>query len=142
VLFRSSSAHLLDKPVALILGHTLIATPLVIVLLRAGLRSTNPSIELAARSLGANYWRTLWHVMLPSLRESIAAAAIFSFLISFDEVVIAIFVGGPSATTLPKRMWETIRFEIDPTLTAVASVLTLVAVAVLVAAELLRRPAR
>jgi ABC-type spermidine/putrescine transport system permease subunit II len=74
--------------------------------------------------------------------ESIVGAAIFSFLISFDEVVIAIFVGGPSATTLPKRMWETIRFEIDPTLTAVASVLTLVAVAVLVAAELLRRPAR
>lgn len=142
LFFQFSSAHLLDKPVALILGHTLIATPLVIVLVRAGLRSTNPSIELAARSLGANYWRTLWHVMLPSLRESIAAAAIFSFLISFDEVVIAIFVGGPSATTLPKRMWETIRFEIDPTLTAVASVLTLVAVAVLVAAELLRRPAR
>jgi ABC-type spermidine/putrescine transport system permease subunit II len=74
--------------------------------------------------------------------ESIVGAAIFSFLISFDEVVIAIFVGGPSATTLPKRMWETIRFEIDPTLTAVASVLTLVAVAVLVAAELLRTPAR
>jgi ABC-type spermidine/putrescine transport system permease subunit II len=142
LFFQFSDAHLLDKPVALVLGHTLIATPLVIVLLRAGLRSTNPSIELAARSLGANYWRTLWHVMLPSLRESIAAAAIFSFLISFDEVVIAIFVGGPSATTLPKRMWETIRFEIDPTLTAVASVLTLVAIAVLVAAELLRRPAR
>jgi ABC-type spermidine/putrescine transport system permease subunit II len=142
LFFLFSSAHLLDKPVALYLGHTLIATPLVIVLVRAGLRVSDPSLELAARSLGASYWRTLRHVTLPSIRESIAAAAIFSFLVSFDEVVIAIFVGGPSATTLPKRMWETIRFEIDPTLTAVSSVLTLVAFAVLVAAELLRRPTR
>lgn len=142
LFFLSSSAHLLDKPPALYLGHTLVATPLVIVLVGAGLRAADPSLELAARSLGANYWRTLRHVTLPSIRESIAAAAIFSFLVSFDEVVIAIFVGGPDATTLPKRMWETIRFEIDPTLTAVSSVLTLVAIIVLVAAELLRRPAR
>jgi ABC-type spermidine/putrescine transport system permease subunit II len=140
LFFLFSSAHLLDKPVALMLGHTLVATPLVIVLVRAGLRATDASLELAARSLGATYWRTLRHVTLPSIRESVAAAAIFSFLVSFDEVVIAIFVGGPDATTLPKRMWETIRFEIDPTLTAVSSVLTLVAVVVLVAAELLRKP--
>jgi len=142
LFFLFSSAHLLDKPVALYLGHTLVATPLVIVLVRAGLLVVDPSLELAARSLGASFWRTLRYVTLPSIRESIAAAAIFSFLVSFDEVVIAIFVGGPGATTLPKRMWETIRFEIDPTLTAVSSVLTLVAVFVLVAAELLRRPGR
>jgi putative spermidine/putrescine transport system permease protein len=54
-------------------------------------------------------------------------------------VVIAIFVAGPDTTTLPKRMWETIRFEIDPTLTAIASLLTLVAVIVLVGVELMRR---
>jgi ABC-type spermidine/putrescine transport system permease subunit II len=142
MFFLFSSTHLLDRPAALYLGHTLIATPVVIVLVRAGLRVTDPTLELAARSLGASYWRTLRHVTLPSIRESMAAAAIFSFLVSFDEVVIAIFVGGPSATTLPKRMWETIRFEIDPTLTAVSSMLTLVAFAVLVVAELLRKPAQ
>jgi putative spermidine/putrescine transport system permease protein len=142
LFFLFSSAHLLDKPVALYLGHTLVATPLVIVLVRAGLRVTDPSLELAARSLGASYWRTMRYITLPAIRESIAAAAIFSFLVSFDEVVIAIFVGGPDATTLPKRMWETIRFEIDPTLTAVSTLVTLVAVVVLVAAELLRKPTR
>ena len=94
LFFLFSGAHLLDKPVALYLGHTLVATPLVIVLVRAGLRAADPSLELAARSLGATYWRTFRHVTLPSIRESIAAAAIFSFLVSFDEVVIAIFVGG------------------------------------------------
>ncbi|HEX5305531.1 MAG TPA: ABC transporter permease [Dyella sp.] len=140
LFFLFSGTHLLDRPIALYLGHTLIATPLVIVLVRAGLQASDPSLQLAARSLGAGYWRALLHVTLPSIRESVAAAAVFSFLVSFDEVVIAIFVGGPNATTLPKRMWESIRFEIDPTLTAISSLLTLLAIAVLVSAELLRRP--
>ncbi|HTI79875.1 MAG TPA: hypothetical protein VL614_05435 [Acetobacteraceae bacterium] len=85
----------------------------MIILVRAGQRTTDPAI-----------------------RESIIAAAVFSFLVSFDEVMIAIFVGGPSATTLPKQMWESIRFEIDPTLTAIASMLTLLAVLVLIVGEL------
>lgn len=140
LFFLFSTVHLLDRPVALYLGHTVVATPLVIVLVRAGLRATDPSLELAARSLGANAWRTLIYVTLPAIRASLAAAAVFAFLVSFDEVVIAIFVGGPESTTLPKRMWETIRFEIDPTLTAVSSLLTLVAVFVLVVAGVVRRP--
>ncbi len=123
----------------MVVGHTVIATPLVIVMVRAALRTTNPAMELAARSLGADFWRSLRYVTLPSIKATIAAAAAFTFLISFDDVVIAIFVAGPDTTTLPKRMWETIRFEIDPTLTAIASMLTLVAVIVLVGVELMRR---
>jgi ABC-type spermidine/putrescine transport system permease subunit II len=138
--FLFSAYRLLDTPVALFLGHTVIATPLVIIMVRAALQTTNPAMEFAARSLGAGFWRALWYVTLPSVRAAIASAAAFAFLISFDDVVIAIFVAGPNSTTLPKRMWETIRFEIDPTLTAIASLLTLVAVVVLVAGELLRRP--
>ncbi len=136
LFFLFSSAHLLDHPIALYLGHTIVATPLVIILVRAGLRTTDPAMERAARSLGASAWRTMRHVTLPAIRESIIAAAVFSFLVSFDEVVIAIFVGGPEATTLPKQMWESIRFEIDPTLTAIASMLTLLAVLVLIVGEL------
>lgn len=136
LFFLFSSAHLLDHPVALYLGHTVVATPLVIILVRAGLRTADPAMERAARSLGASAWRTMRHVTLPAIRESIIAAAVFSFLVSFDEVVIAIFVGGAEATTLPKQMWESIRFEIDPTLTAIASMLTLLAVLVLIVGEL------
>jgi ABC-type spermidine/putrescine transport system permease subunit II len=125
--FLFSRYHLLDTTLGLFLGHTVIATPLVIVMVRA------------ARSLGADFWRSLRYVTLPSIKATIVAAAAFAFLISFDDVVIAIFVAGPDTTTLPKRMWETIRFEIDPTLTAIASLLTLVAVIVLVGVELIRR---
>ena len=137
--FLFSRYHLLDTTLGLFLGHTVIATPLVIVMVRAALRTTNPAMELAARSLGADFWRSLRYVTLPSIKATIVAAAAFAFLISFDDVVIAIFVAGPDTTTLPKRMWETIRFEIDPTLTAIASLLTLVAVIVLVGVELMRR---
>jgi ABC-type spermidine/putrescine transport system permease subunit II len=137
--FLFSGYRLLDTAMALFLGHTVIATPIVIVIVRAALQTTNPAMEFAARSLGADFWRSLWYVTLPSVKSAIASAAAFAFLISFDDVVIAIFVAGPNSTTLPKRMWETIRFEIDPTLTAISSLLTLAAVLVLVAAELARR---
>jgi ABC-type spermidine/putrescine transport system permease subunit II len=137
--FLFSGYRLLDTPTALFLGHTVIATPLVVVMVRAALQTTNPAMEFAARSLGAGFWRALWYVTLPSIKAAIGSAAAFAFLISFDDVVIAIFVAGPDSTTLPKRMWETIRFEIDPTLTAISSLLTLVAIVVLVAVESLRR---
>jgi len=137
--FLFSGYHLLGTPVALYLGHTTLATPLVIVLVLSALRVSDPSLELAARSLGANYWWALWHATIPAIRPAILSGAAFAFLMSFDEVVIAIFVGGPDATTLPKRMWETIRFEIDPTLTAISSLLTLLAVVVLVGVVLAER---
>jgi ABC-type spermidine/putrescine transport system permease subunit II len=134
-----SGYHILDTALALCLGHTVIATPLVIVIVLAALRVSDPSMELAARSLGATYWRALWYVTIPSIKAAMVSGALFAFLISFDEVVIAIFLGGPAATTLPKRMWETIRFEIDPTLTAISSLLTLIAVLAIVGVELARR---
>ena len=81
----------------------------------------------------------VWQMTGPVEQDEFGAAAAFAFLISFDDVVIAIFVAGPNSTTLPKRMWETIRFEIDPTLTAIASLLTVIAIVVLVTGELFRR---
>ena len=137
--FLFSGLQLVGRPIGLYLGHTVIATPLVIVVVAAALRTCDPSLELAARSLGASYWRTLWHVTVPSIRPAILAGSAFAFLISFDEVVIAIFLGGPGATTLPKRMWDSIRFEIDPTLTAISSLQTAVAILILVGVEIFRR---
>jgi ABC-type spermidine/putrescine transport system permease subunit II len=124
---------------ALVLGHTVTAIPVVLVIVVASLRLTDASLELAARSLGASWWRTLRHVTVPSVAPAILAGAAFAFLVSFDEVVLAVFLGGPDATTLPKRMWESMRFDIDPTLTAISTLLTLVAIVVLAAAQLARR---
>lgn len=137
--FLLSPLRLTGTSTALCLGHTIAATPVVIVIVSASLRLSDGSLELAARSLGATWWRTLRYVTVPSVAPAIFAAAAFAFLVSFDEVVIAVFLGGPDATTLPKRMWESMRFQIDPTLTAISTLLTAVAIVVLATAQLARR---
>jgi len=130
---------MVGQPVALYLAHTVVAAPLVIVIVSAALRTTDQAIELAARSLGASYFRTLWHVTLPAILPAVISGAAFAFLVSFDEVVLAIFLGGPTTTTLPKRMWESVRFEIDPTLTAISTLLVLIPILVLAGVEIVRR---
>jgi ABC-type spermidine/putrescine transport system permease subunit II len=137
--FLFARLHLVGKPIALYLGHTVLATPLVIVIVASALRAHDRSIEHAARSLGAGYFRTLWEVTIPLIRPAILSGAAFAFLASFDEVLVAIFVGGPAATTLPKRMWDNVRNEIDPTLTAISSLLVLGSVLLLGGVELVRR---
>ena len=130
---------LVGQPLALYLAHSVVATPLVIVIVSAALRTTDTAIELAARSLGAGYFRTLWHVTLPSILPALISGAAFAFLASFDEVVLAIFLGGPTTTTLPKRMWESVRYEIDPTLTAISTLLALIPIILLAGLGLARR---
>ncbi len=137
--FLLAPLRLTGTATALCLGHTVAATPVVLVIVAAALRLSDGSLELAARSLGATWWRTLRYVTVPSVAPAIAAAAAFAFLVSFDEVVLAVFLGGPDATTLPKRMWESMRFEIDPTLTAISTMLTALAIALLATAQVMRR---
>ena len=130
---------LVGQPLALYLAHTVVAAPLVIVIVSAALKTTDSAIELAARSLGAGYFRTLWHVTLPTILPSVVSGAAFAFLLSFDEVVLAIFLGGPATTTLPKRMWESVRYEIDPTLTAISTLLVIIPIVILTGVEIVRR---
>lgn len=139
--FLFSRVHLVGKPLGLYLGHTVLATPLVVVIVSSALRAYDQSLERAARSLGAGYFMSLWHVTIPLIRPAILSGAAFAFLASFDEVVVAIFVGGPAATTLPKRMWDNVRHEIDPTLTAVSTLLVLGSVLLLAGVEAVRRSA-
>ena len=72
-------------------------------------------------------------------RPGVLAGALFAFISSFDELVVALFVSGTSAVTLPRKMWESIRFEIDPTIAAVSTILILLTAALFLTAELLRR---
>src|SRR5262249_53969580 len=74
--------------------------------------------ELAARGLGAGRLAAVWHVTLPQIRPSLLSAAFLAFITSFDELVIAMFLGG-SNMTLPKKMFDNIRMEIDPTIAAI-----------------------
>jgi putative spermidine/putrescine transport system permease protein len=85
----------------------------------AGLRDFDRSMEQAAEGLGASRWRTLWRVTLPILRPSLISAGLLAFISSFDEVVVALFLSG-ARMTLPKKMFDNILMEIDPTIAAVS----------------------
>jgi putative spermidine/putrescine transport system permease protein len=89
----------------------------------ATLYGFDEALEYAAMSLGASRWGAFRQVTLPLIRPGVLAGALFAFVTSFDELIVALFVSGTTAVTLPRRMWEGIRFEIDPTIAAVSTML-------------------
>lgn len=131
--------RLVGTAFGLFLGHVVLALPVVIVIVGAAFRRADAAIELAARACGAGFWSAFWHVSLPAVRPAVVSAGAFAFLTSFDEVIIALFLGGPGASTLPKRIWEAVKFELDPSLTAISSLLVLVTLLALLAGEVARR---
>ena len=118
--------------VALVLAHATLGVPYVVLSVEAAARGLDLRLERAARSLGATAWQALWRVTLPLVKRGILAGALFAGIVSFDEVVIALFVSGPASTTLPRKMWSTItQDEFNPLLTAVATLQMLVALGLL-----------
>jgi len=123
----------------LIIIHTAISLPFVVLYVSAILQRFNVQIEQAARSLGASPLQAFFLVVLPAISPGIFAGAIFAFLTSFDEVVIALFMVGTDSVTLPIQMWNGIRFEINPTVAASSVVLLVFSVALFSVAALVRR---
>ncbi|MEJ1975787.1 MAG: ABC transporter permease [Acetobacteraceae bacterium] len=130
---------LVGNPIALILGHTCIAVPFVVINVTSALEAVDPRLEKAALSLGAAPWPTFRQVTLPLIAPGVMAGAVFAFITSFDELLISLFLSGTGAVTLPRRMFDEIRYDIDPTIAAVSSLLILATTCLLLAAELLRR---
>lgn len=103
----------------LVIAHTVLALPFVVLVMSAGLRDFDRGLEQAAEGLGASRVRTLLRVTLPLLRPSLVSAGLLAFISSFDELVVALFLAGPNMT-LPKKMFDNILMEIDPTIAAVS----------------------
>ena len=132
---------LVGTNVGLILGHTLISFPYVVITLTASLGVYNRALDEAAWTLGAP-WRTLLHVTLPMIRDGIIAAAIFAFMTSLDDLSIALFVAGGEQTTLPKQMWSTMVLQATPVLAAASTLILVVMTGFALGGEALRRRAR
>jgi putative spermidine/putrescine transport system permease protein len=115
------------------LAHTVYAIPFVTIIVTAGLRTFDIAQEQAAMGLGASRLTAVRRVTLPQIRPSLVSAAFLAFIASFDELVIAMFLGG-SNMTLPKKMFDNILLEIDPTIAAVSVLkITLVSLILLLA---------
>jgi putative spermidine/putrescine transport system permease protein len=114
-----SRLQLIGEWYGVAIAHTVLALPFVVILVGAGLRTFDEAQEQAAAGLGAAWPRIIWRVTLPQLRPSLISAAFLAFISSFDELVLAMFLSGASMT-LPKKMFDNIMMEIDPTIAAVS----------------------
>jgi putative spermidine/putrescine transport system permease protein len=106
----------------LVLAHTLLGVPFVVIVMSVAIRSFDMRMEQVSWTMGASWLLTMRRVVLPQLLPSLAAAWIFAFVHSFDEVVVTSFIAGPF-DTVPKRMFNELTLEITPTITAVATLL-------------------
>ena len=121
--FFFSKLHLVGTIPGLVAAHTVLTIPFVLVIVSGTLKGFDETLERASLSLGANPLKTFLYVTFPIIRPGVISGALFAFIISFDELVVVIFISGVSGVTLPKRMWDGIRLEIDPTIAAVSSLL-------------------
>ncbi|KAA0912382.1 ABC transporter permease [Aquicoccus porphyridii] len=131
---------LTDNEVALAFAHAAVAMPFVVLITSAAIRQIDPTIERAARVLGAGPFRAFRVATLPPLLPAMVAAAIFAFFVSFDELIIAQFLMKGSET-LPMRIWADLRLDISPVVAAVSGLLIVVTTVALACAEILRRRA-
>jgi putative spermidine/putrescine transport system permease protein len=126
----------------LVLAHTALAAPFVVVTVGATLATFDETLIRAAASLGAGPVRAFLRVTLPLILPGIASGGLFAFVTSFDEVVVALFVAGTEQRTLPRQMWSGVRENLDPTITAVATMLVTASLLMVLGSEALRRRAR
>lgn len=124
-----------------VLAHSLIAMPFTVFTVAAALSSVDPALEDAAMSCGASRFTAFRLITLPIILPNVISGALFAFIISFDEPVIAFFLAGIRDKTLPRMMFDDIEQNLTPVIPAIAVLLTVLSIAVLLGAALLKRMA-
>jgi putative spermidine/putrescine transport system permease protein len=126
---------------AFVAGHLILALPFSVVCISNALLGFDDAIEQAAVVCGASPIRAAWRVTIPSIRVGILSGALFSFLLSWDEVVLSIFLASPTLQPISVKIWTTLQLELSPVIAAVSTVLILLTIAVMGTAYLVRRRA-
>lgn len=126
----------------IVLAHSVMAIPLVVITVASGLKGYDMNQEMVARSLGASRLWAFLTITLPQLKISVVSAALLAFITSLDEVVISLFIAGGENATLTRRMFNALRDEIDPTIAAISTLLILLSVVLLGLTQLLQRSPR
>ena len=125
--------------VKVILAHSVLGIPFVIITVTATLVGFDNSLTRAAANMGADPVRTFFKIQMPLILPGVISGGLFAFITSFDEVVVVMFVGSTNQKTLPWQMFTGLREQISPTILAVATILVAISIALLVTLELLRR---
>lgn len=137
--FLVARVRWMGSVLAMALGHTVLALPVVVIIISATLQGFDERLEQAALSLGASRWRAIRKVTLPLIGPGVLSAALFAFLTSFDELLIPLFLSGVTSQTVTVKMWNTLQYWMDPSIAAVSTFLIGVTGAILTASALLRR---
>jgi putative spermidine/putrescine transport system permease protein len=132
-------ASMLGSPIAIALGHTVLASPIAVMILIATPKGIDERLEDAAASMGAGRLTVARRITFPLAAPGLIAAAVFSFITSFDEFFISQFLSSVDATTLPIQVFNVLQFDVDPTVTAISAVLIAVAVLALALVGVVRR---
>ena len=125
--------------VKVILAHSVLGIPFVIITVTATLVGFDSSLTRAAASMGANPVKTFFKIQMPLILPGVISGGLFAFITSFDEVVVVMFVGSTNQKTLPWQMFTGLREQISPTILAVATILVAISIALLITIEMLRR---
>ena len=139
VFYLYARLNLVNTLLGLVLAHSVLAIPFVMVVMSAGFKRFDVNQELVARSLGASRLRAFMTVTLPQLRPSVMSAALFAFITSFDEVVVALFISRGPSSTLTRKMFTSLRDQVSPAIAAISTLLILVTIVLAVIALLSAR---
>jgi putative spermidine/putrescine transport system permease protein len=142
VFYAYVKLHLVNTLAGLVLAHSMLAVPVVTMVVSAALRTFDMNQELVARSLGASRPRAFLLVTLPQIRFTVATGAVLAFLTSFDEIVVSLFISGGDNPTLTRNMFNALRDQVDPTIAAISTIIVVVTSLLLVATQLLPGRAR
>jgi putative spermidine/putrescine transport system permease protein len=140
--FFLAPLNLTGSYVGLMLAHSVIAVPFVVIPVLTALEQADPNLQRAAAACGASPVRTFFAVTLPGMRGAMASGALFAFAASFDDVVIALLLASAGQRTLPQEMFSGLRDTINPAMLAVATVMICISTALFLGLQRVQRKAR
>jgi putative spermidine/putrescine transport system permease protein len=128
--------QMVNSVLGLVLGHSLVSMPLVLIIVLSALKNYDMNQEKGARSLGAARLRAFFEITLPQIKFSIISSSLIAFLTSFDEVIISLFVAGGDNSTITRAMFLALRDQIDPTIAAISTILIVISSGLLILSQL------
>ncbi|HEY5740378.1 MAG TPA: ABC transporter permease [Gammaproteobacteria bacterium] len=137
--FFFADVNLSNTDAGIILAHTILGLPFVVITVTSTLVGFDRGLMRAAANLGGTPTYNFFKIQMPLIAPGMISGALFAFITSFDEIVIILFIGGPDQHTLPRQMWSGIRQEISPTILSAATILVLFSIILLTTLEMLRR---
>ena len=132
VFYAYVKLKLVNSMLGLVLAHSMLAIPVVMLVVASALKTFDLDQELVARSLGASRIRAFWLVTLPQIKFSVVTGAVLAFLTSFDEIIVSLFVSGGPNSTLTRNMFNALRDQVDPTIAAISTLIVLATTLLLV----------